>query len=380
MSMTTTGGYKGVTIEQIRAALPREVPPGVAAIIRNYYDREPISFNTDWAGTMPMWGLAMWAKRGVPGALEYVRAWFDAHVKRDPGLSDDDFCNTYTGHRSRCIRGRHLPFTMYSGLFGLAFPCAELFKQSGDQRAREVCIDVADAILYRSRRNQFGLVAHDEYWEYDIPDAGFFTVEALMHAALIEPERGWPCIKAATAQLRAYIDIFLNRSNGLAHTILGPRGLGKTFWCRAQGWLMWSFIAVMRGLPKDDPAVAGLRRDLEFFADGVVRVVDADGAIHAFANDPASLQETTGTAMVAIALHESVRRGWLPHDKYGDITQRMWRFCAKNITDDGGFEKVYYEWALPAELYVESSKTVKFGPHIGALLWLADEMTTTTTS
>jgi rhamnogalacturonyl hydrolase YesR len=105
--------------------------------------------------------------------------------------------------------------------------------------------------------------------------------------------------------------------------------------------------------------------------------VDGDGAIHAFANDPASLQETTGTAMVAIALHESIRRGWLPREKYADVAQRMWRFCTKNITADGGFEKVYYEWALPAELYVESSKTVKFGPHIGALLWLADEMTTT---
>jgi hypothetical protein len=32
------------------------------------------------------------------------------------------------------------------------------------------------------------------------------------------------------------------------------------------------------------------------------------------------------------------------------------------------------EWALPAELYVESSKAVEFGPHIGALLWLADEL------
>jgi hypothetical protein len=82
-----------------------------------------------------------------------------------------------------------------------------------------------------------------------------------------------------------------------------------------------------------------------------------------------------GTAMVAIALHESMRRGWLDRGKFADLTDRMWRFCARHITDDGGFEKVYYEWALPAELYVESSKTVKFGPHIGALLWLADEMT-----
>ena len=94
------------------------------------------------------------------------------------------------------------------------------------------------------------------------------------------------------------------------------------------------------------------------------------------ANDPVSLQETTGTAMVAIALHESIRRGWLPREKYADVAQRMWRFCTRNITAHGDFEKVYYEWALPAELYVESSKTVKFGPHIGALLWLADELTT----
>ena len=96
----------------------------------------------------------------------------------------------------------------------------------------------------------------------------------------------------------------------------------------------------------------------------------------ASANDPQSLPETSGTAMVAIALHESIRRGWLPREKYADVAQRMWRYCAKHITHDGGFEKVYTEWALPAELYVESSKTVKFGPHIGALLWLANEMTT----
>jgi rhamnogalacturonyl hydrolase YesR len=106
-----------------------------------------------------------------------------------------------------------------------------------------------------------------------------------------------------------------------------------------------------------------------------VKTVDADGAIHAFANDPASPPETTGTAMVCMSLHESVRRGWLDRGKYADVTQKMWAFVKRHVTEDGGLEKVYYEWALPAELYVESSKTVQFGPHIGALLWLADELT-----
>src|SRR5437867_682589 len=130
------GEYQSVTLQQILVALPRDLPAGLAAIIRNYYDRDPLSFNTDWAGTMPMWGLLMWARRGVPGALDYVRTWFESHLKRDPLLSDDEFFKTYTGHRSRVIRGRHLPFTMYSGLFGLAFPCAGLYQQTGDQRAR----------------------------------------------------------------------------------------------------------------------------------------------------------------------------------------------------------------------------------------------------
>ena len=367
--------YRSASVEQIRQALPPQVPAGVAAIIRNYFDRDPITFNTDWAGTMPMWGLAMWAQRGVPGALDYVRAWFEAHLARDPKLSDEEFFKTYTGHRSRIIRAGQLPFTMYAGLFGLNFPCSELFKQTGDERARQVCIDVADAILYRGRRNGLGLAAHDDHWEYDIPDACFFTVEPLMRAASVDPQRGYPYAKLAVEQLRAYIDVFLNRTNGLAHTILGPRGLGKTFWCRAQGWLMWSFIAVMRGLPEHDPAMESFRRDLKFFADSVARTVDEECAIHAFADDPATPQETTGTAMVAIALHESIRRGWLDRGRYADLSQRMWRFCQKHITPDGGFEKVYAEWALPAELFVESSKTVKFGPHIGALLWLADEMT-----
>jgi rhamnogalacturonyl hydrolase YesR len=196
----------------------------------------------------------------VPGCLEYVKAWFEAHLARDPKLTDEQLFKTYTGHHSRVIRGGPLPFTMYCGLFGLNFPCSELFMQTGDARARQVCLDVGDAIVHRQRRNQFGHGAHDDHWEYDIPDACFFTVEPLMRAASVDPDGGRLYVDAAVTQLRAYIDTFLNRTNGLAHTILGPRGVGKTFWCRAQGWLMWSFIAVMRGLPKDHPAMAGFLR------------------------------------------------------------------------------------------------------------------------
>ncbi len=368
--------YRDVTFEQIRQTLPAELPAGIARIIRNYYERESLAFNTDWAGTMPMWGLMMWAKRGVPGALDCVKTWFEAHLQRDPKLSDAEFLNTYSGHKSRVIHGTYLPFTTYCCFYGMIYPLAELFFQTGDQRAKTTCLEIADAMMYRSRRDRYGLMAHDDTWQYFIPDAGFMATLPLMMAAKVDPTQAQPFVKHAVAQLRANIDVFLDRNLGLSKTILGPEGLGKTYWCRAQGWLMWTFISVMRDLPPSHPAFKGFRDDLEIFAAGCARATDADGAIHAQANDPKSLAETTGTAMVCLSLHESVRRGWLKRETYAPLIQRMWQYCKKYVTDDGGFEKVYYEWALPAELSVESSKTVKYGPHIGALLWLADEITT----
>jgi rhamnogalacturonyl hydrolase YesR len=321
--------------------------------------------------------MARWARRGVPGALDCVKAWFEAHLQRDPKLSDEEFLNTYVGHPSRVIRGLYLPFSMYCGLFALACPCAELFLQAGDARARQACLDVAEAVMYRARRNRFGLLAHDDHWQYDIPDACFLNVQPLMSAALVAgPADAQAFVKHAIAQLRAYIDVFLNRTTGLAHTVLGPEGLGRTFWCRAQGWIMWSFIAVLRGMPAGHPELARFKSDLAFLADGLARVTDADGAIHAFADDTLSPQETTGTAMVALALHESVRHGWLPHDRHVGSARRMWDFIKRHVTPDGGLEKVYNQWALPAEQLVPSSQTLYDGPHIGTLLWLAEEMTT----
>ena len=81
------------------------------------------------------------------------------------------------------------------------------------------------------------------------------------------------------------------------------------------------------------------------------------------------------------ALEDAQKRGYAEADPTFDIegidaAHKLTIMSAIAFGVPMQFEKVYTEWALPAELYVESSKTVKFGPHIGALLWLANEMTT----
>jgi rhamnogalacturonyl hydrolase YesR len=365
-----------MTLEAIKAKLPAELPTGIAAIIKNYLDHDPLTFNTDWFGTMPLFGLLRWAKRGVPGTLDYAKSWFEAHVKHDPKMTDEAFWKTYGGHNSRVIRMKHLPITTYCGLYGLAYPCHELFLQTGDERARETVLEIGQTILHKARRHGNGLLAHDDHWDKAIPDACFFNVEPLMRAAQLDDRHGEVYQEQAVYQLRTYIDIFLDRSNGLAKTMLHlPDRIGSTYWCRASGWLMWSFVGVMRFLPPNHPAMAGFKRDLKFFAAGVVKALGPQGCIHGYANDHSSPPESTGTAMCVISIHEAVRNGWIPNE-YGDAMNRMWQFCKKNVTDKGAFESVYYEWAMPAEDGYMETRSVSFGPHIGALLWLADEMTT----
>src|SRR5690606_10726508 len=86
----------------------------------------------------------------------------DFHIEHDSKLTDEAFYDTFPGPKSRIIRGKYLPFSMYSGFFGLPFPCYEIYKRTRDERAKQSCLDVASAILHVSARDQRGLVLHDD--------------------------------------------------------------------------------------------------------------------------------------------------------------------------------------------------------------------------
>ncbi|MDX1285255.1 MAG: hypothetical protein R3182_09590, partial [Draconibacterium sp.] len=131
------------------------------AIIDDVMSKPPDFWNTDWDGTMLMEALLL--LKDYPGTLEYVKKWFDYHIENDNKLTDKEIYATFSGpNECRIIRGKYLPFTMYSGFFGLPFPCFEFYKQTGDDRAKQICLDVANAILHKAARNNHGLVLHDD--------------------------------------------------------------------------------------------------------------------------------------------------------------------------------------------------------------------------
>ena len=361
---TSVGLLAGAAVHGVE--LPKGVPPGVSAIIARTLAQEPGSLNTDWFGTMLMKGMLEWAQRGVPEAPAFAVRWLDYHLRSDR-------LAPLSGPKARVFRAGGVYISTYSGTFGLAFPCYEMVRQLGDERARRVCTGVAEVILHRTKRNHLGMVMHDDAADFTIPDVCYFVVTPLMIASVLDARNGNVFRDQAVYQLRAFIDVFLMEDTGLAKTILTPSGLGKSYWTRATGWLLWALTGVLRHLPPEAPEFAGFVADLRTLAAGIARVQDPGGGLRVFLNDPSSPLETTGTAMCAMGLHESIRKGWLPQS-YRPAVERAWSFVRDHITPEGQVRQAYTGWAVPAEKGVISMDATPMGWIPGFILSTAYEM------
>lgn len=359
------GALAGAAAVSVRDRLPRGVHPAVATLLERTLALDPSSLNTDWFGTLLVRGVLEWGRRGIPQCGTFAKAWLEHHL----GTRE---VARYSGAKSRTVMAGGVPITTYCGHFGMALPCYEM-AVAGDARARRVVRGVADVILHQTARNRFGMVQHDDFSGFTIPDVCYFVAPPLAMAAALEPGCGSVYRDQAVYQLRTFNDVFLVKENGLAKTILLEHGTGKTYWTRATGWLIGSITGVLRYLPQDDPARPGFLRDLGAMAEGIARVQDSSGGLRLFPNDPASPLETTGTAMCAIALHESVRQGWLP-ERFRAVSARAWDFVAVNLSPEGNLRRAYTGWAVPAERGEVEMDRVEMGWIPGFVLSAAYEL------
>jgi hypothetical protein len=350
-------------MDSVRVRLPAELPPGIAAILARILSQEPQSVNTDWFGTMPMLGLLQWCPRGIFEGEAFSKAWLAHH------LQTKDVAK-YTGNRSRVVWAGGVPLTTYAGHFGMSQVCEEMVAQFADELARRIGADVAAIVLHRTARNRIGLIGHDDVSDFAIPDVTFFAVSSLMVGARLDQRNAAAYREQAIFQLRTSIDTFLMKDTGLAKTLYRNGETGKTYWTRASGWLLWSITSLLRRV--DDPTFIP---DLTRLVDGMERVQERNGGFHVLLDDPSTPLDSTGPAMFALGVHESVRRGWLPRS-YRTAAVKAWEFVKANLTTGGVLRNTYYVWALPAENRDMRLRAENAGWAMGFVLAAANEMTT----
>ena len=107
----------------------------------------------------------------------------------------------------------------------------------------------------------------------------------------------------------------------------------------------------------------------------MMRVQTPEGGFHVLLNDASTPLDSTGPAMFALGVHESVRRGWLP-STCGIAATAAWNFVKANLTDEGVLRNTYFLWALPAEKREMTVRDEDSGWSMGFVLALANEMTT----
>jgi len=343
------------------------MPAGAAAILKRVLAQPPSSLNTDWFGTMTLLGALQWCRRGVVEVEPFAKAWLAHHLHTKEVAP-------YSGNRSRIVWAAGIPLTTYAGHFGISQVCEEMYAQFGDERARKVAQDVADIVLHRTARNRLGLVAHDDTATFAIPDVTFLAVSSLMIGAALDALNATAYREQALYQLRTSIDTFLMKDTGLARTVYRDDGVGKTYWTRASGWLLWAITAMLRRLDPKHPAFMGFASDLRLLVDGISRVQAPDGGFHVLLDDPSTPLDSSGPAMFALGVHESVRRGWLP-DRHGPGAEKAWGFVTANLTDDGVLRNTYSLWALPAESRDTRVTDATSGWAMGFVLAAANEMT-----
>jgi rhamnogalacturonyl hydrolase YesR len=324
----------------------------IKALIKITMEQPYDKLNTDWFGSIQAEAILRWAKKGYPEGTQYVGNWLNYHIEHDNKLNDEEYLKTYQGGKARVIRDGVLPFSLYAGTIGVSFPCFVLYQQTKNKDAKNVCLTVADAILHYSARDCFGYMAHDDfnYYKWCIPDVGYFSVRGMADAsALVDKHTAEVFLKNAIYQTKTSIRLFYDPEKKLTRTIyLEQSEPGKTYWCRASGWMVYTLTALLRHMPKD-------HKDYKYFtdtfcqiADGLVAHQGQNGGLHVWVDDPDSPEEVTSTAMTAGCIQEAMDEGWIPAN-YNNYVQKAWQFISGCVSEDGRITNAYTGWAIPAE-------------------------------
>jgi len=243
-----------------------------------------------------------------------------AMLTKDEALMDKvvgQFDNILTPEGESLISlQRHVDHSMF-GIVPL-----ELYMQTQDPRCLAMGKKIAD------RQWEFpdakGLSEETRWWIDDMYMITMLQIQAYRATGDVV------YLDRAALEMEAYLDR-LQRPNGLFYH--GPDA--PFFWARGNGWVAAGMTELLSELPEDHPRYARIFEAYEKMMASLLSYQDDDGMWHQLIDHKKSFKESSGTAMIAYAMIEGVKHGWLEADEHGLAARNSWLALVDRIDEQG---------------------------------------------
>lgn len=141
----------------------------------------------------------------------------------------------------------------------------------------------------------------------------------------------------AAKQVLAFADVLFDKKDSLFHHARHSNRpeVQYPYWLRANGWGLWATTEVLKGLPKNHLNYTKIMALYKALITSLIEHQDESGLWHNIVNKPTTKLETSGSAIITLAIARGVNEGWLDKNIYAPIAQKAWAALNKNIEPDG---------------------------------------------
>ncbi len=209
----------------------------------------------------------------------------------------------------------HVDHNMFGSL------CFEYYKQTGDERYREMGLSYADTqweVPANAREKEKEWAAKGYSWQTRLWIDDMYMI-TIVQTRAYETTKEMKYLDRAASEMVMYLDE-LQRPNGLFyHAPDAPH-----YWARGNGWMAVGMTELLRYLPKNHEHYARIMDGYHKMMESLLKYQAPSGMWNQLIDQPEFWAESSGTAMFAYAFIEGVKRGWLDANVYAPAARKAW--------------------------------------------------------
>ncbi len=227
----------------------------------------------------------------------------------------DNYQKTLTQFRdSSFIRGAYYKAhrcSMLDDTGGCAVALAEYCKHSSDKRIEPILMKFLNQVIKEQDRLKDGTLCRPEpqaktIWADDL----FMSIPFLSRMGKLTDN---PKLYSEALRQAINFDKYLvDTETGIYKHGYNHERAYPISWGRANGWMLWALSEALNIIPDNQPEYEHVKEIFIQRLKNILKFQDNDGMFHQIINDKNSYQETSSTAMIAIALARALKKEWMP--------------------------------------------------------------------